>query len=68
MKVPRITKDRLKQKLIDGDPILLLDVRNPTDYGASDVKIIDSIRVSEDRYEELARETDPARDVVAYCT
>lgn len=35
MKAPRITKEEVKAKLDGREPVTLLDVRNPVDYGNS---------------------------------
>jgi rhodanese-related sulfurtransferase len=68
MAIERITKEDLKSKLDAGEDIQLLDVRNPVDYGTSDVKIGAAIRIPvgelEFRYTELDRE----KEVISYCT
>lgn len=68
MKAPRISIDELKAKFDNGEDILLLDVRNPTDYAASDSKLPGAVRIPADEVKERANELDSSREVVAYCT
>ncbi len=68
MKVPRITKEELKAKLDRGEDILIIDVRNETDYGKSNVKIPGAIRVTVDELDFRADEFDRNHEVVTYCT
>lgn len=68
MVAPRITKEELKKKLDMKEDFVLLDVRNPVDYGKSDIKITGSVRIPLDDLETRFSELDPKREVVAYCT
>jgi adenylyltransferase/sulfurtransferase len=68
MEVQRITKEELKKRLDAGEDIQVLDVRNDTDYGNSDVKIIGSIRIPIAELEMRSGELDGAKEVVSYCT
>lgn len=68
MKAPRITREELKRKLDAGAEVVLLDVRNLADYAASQVKIINAVRIPLDELEKRAGELDPDKEVAAYCT
>ena len=68
MAAPRITKEEVKRKLDTNEDFVLLDVRNPVDYGKSTVKIIRAVRIPVDELDKRYSELDPAKEVVAYCT
>lgn len=68
MTAPRITREEVKRKLDTKEDFVLLDVRNPVDYGKSTVKIPGAVRIPVDELEGRLAELDPAREVVAYCT
>lgn len=68
MAIERITKEELKKKLDEGEGVQLLDVRNPVDYGTSDVKIPGAVRIPVGELEMRHTELDRAKEVVAYCT
>jgi len=64
----RITVDELKAMLDRDEAVTLLDVRNPTDYGASEVRLPGAVRIPVGELEGRAGELDHAKTVVAYCT
>lgn len=68
MVAPRITKEEVKRKLDMKEDFLLLDVRNPVDYGTSGIKIAGALRIPVDELEKRLGELDPKKEVVAYCT
>ncbi|MBI5233974.1 MAG: hypothetical protein HY880_06440 [Deltaproteobacteria bacterium] len=68
MAVQRITGDELKKKLERGEDIIILDVRNPVDYGKSRVKIKGAQRTMVSEISKQARGFDRKKTVVAYCT
>lgn len=68
MEAPRITREDLKLKMDKGQDIIILDVRNPTDYGNSEVKIPGSKRMPLDEIDLRLGELDKKKEVVAYCT
>jgi rhodanese-related sulfurtransferase len=68
MKAPRISIAELKAKLEGGEDVLPLDVRNPTDYAASDVKLPGAVRMPDDELDMRSDELDRSSEVVAYCT
>lgn len=68
MEAPRITREDLKQKMDNRQDIIILDVRNPTDYGNSEVKIPGSKRMPLDEIDLRLGELDKQKEVVAYCT
>ncbi len=68
MSVPRITIEELKLKLDKGEDFQLLDVRNPTAWAGSDVKVPGSVRIAMAEFDFRSDELDPVKEVVAYCT
>ncbi len=68
MAIERITKEELKNKLDGGEDLQLLDVRNPVDYGTSDVKLPGAVRIPVGELEMRHTELESAKEVVAYCT
>lgn len=68
MRAPRITKEEFKRKIDSHAELTILDVRNPIDYAASNLKIPGSVRIPLDELEADIYKLDPAKEVVAYCT
>ena len=68
MEVPRITVKELKEKLDRGEGVALLDVRNPTAWSRSDVRLPGAVRIAIDDLDSRADAFDRTKDVVAYCT
>jgi sulfur-carrier protein adenylyltransferase/sulfurtransferase len=68
MVAPKITKEELKRKMDMREDFVLLDVRNPVDYGKSDIRITGGLRIPLEELEARVAELDPEREVVAYCT
>lgn len=68
MMAPRITLEDLKRKIDSKEDIIILDVRNPTDYAGSPVKITGAVRIPLDTLEQRLNELDPNKEVIAYCT
>ncbi|MBI5587834.1 MAG: hypothetical protein HY889_05645 [Deltaproteobacteria bacterium] len=68
MVAPKITKEEVKRKLDMKEDFLLLDVRDPVDYGKSGIKIVGGLRIPLDELEKRLGELDPKKEVVAYCT
>lgn len=68
MEAPRIKKEELKKKMDSKEEFTLLDVRNPTDYANSNIKIQGSVRIPLNELEIRLKELDKNKEVVAYCT
>ncbi len=68
MDAPRITVDKLKQRLDAGEDLTLLDSRNPQAWAQSDAMIPEAIRVPADKLEENLSRIPKERAAVAYCT
>ncbi len=68
MEVPRITVKELKEKLDGGEDVTILDVRNPTAWANSDVRLPGALRIVMDDLDSRAEAFDRAKTVVAYCT
>ncbi|MFQ5736886.1 MAG: rhodanese-like domain-containing protein [Thermodesulfobacteriota bacterium] len=67
-KAPRMTQEEFKGRFDAGEDIVVLDVRNPSDYAASGERIPGAIRIPVEELEARTGELDPDREVVAYCT
>jgi rhodanese-related sulfurtransferase len=66
--VKRITVDDVKKRMDKGEAVLLIDTRNPHDWGESDVKLPGAWRI---HFSELEKQLDRLprdRLIVAYCT
>ena len=64
----RISVDEVKTLMDRGEPVLLIDTRNPHDWGESDVKLPGAVRI---HYSELGQYLDELprdRLIVTYCT
>ena len=65
--IPEITPSELKERLDAGDPLVLVDVREPFEIAIADLPDHGQVRISSKefmrRYEELA----PEDDLVIYC-
>lgn len=68
MPVTKITIDELKAKLDSKERVVLLDVRNSTDFNASGVTIGMAVRIPVGELEKRYTELDAGREVVAFCT
>ncbi len=66
--IERVTVDELKKGLDSGGDLLIVDVRNPTDYGASKVKLPGAVRVAFSNFENDSATLDASKDVITYCT
>jgi NhaP-type Na+/H+ or K+/H+ antiporter len=65
--VPRITPQRLKERLDAGEPITLLDVRREAAYDGSGRRIPGSIRMEVDEILERLREIPHGQSIVLSC-
>ena len=64
----RISVDEVKTLMDRGEPVLLIDTRNPHDWGESDVKLPGAVRI---HYSEMGQHLDELprdRLIVTYCT
>ena len=64
----RITVDEVKQRMDKREPMLLIDTRNPHDWGESDVKLPGALRIHFRELEEHLDELPRDRLIVTYCT
>lgn len=65
MAVETITKEELKQKLISGEPVQVVNVLDPKHYDLGFIKGSRKIPVAE--LDSRAGELDKAKEVVTYC-
>jgi rhodanese-related sulfurtransferase len=66
--VSRVTADEVRQRLERGEPIALVDVRNPKAWAESDSKLPGAIRVPLEELEQRVGEIPRDRAVITYCT
>jgi rhodanese-related sulfurtransferase len=62
-----LTKEDLKRRIDDREPITILDARQPDAWNKSDVQIPGSMRVPPDEVDKYLSEI-PRQLVVTYCT
>ncbi|MDA8078228.1 MAG: rhodanese-like domain-containing protein [Nitrospiraceae bacterium] len=71
MEVPRTTVDELKAMMDSGEPVIILDVRQPEAYAGSNKKIKGAVYLDPNNdaaIKEFARGLDRNAAIVAYCT
>jgi rhodanese-related sulfurtransferase len=64
----RITVDEVKKRMDKGEAILLIDTRNPHDWGESGVKLPGALRLHYSELEKHLEELPRDRTIVTYCT
>jgi rhodanese-related sulfurtransferase len=64
----RISPEEVNARVLAGEPIVFVDVRNPKAWIKSDRKIPDAIRVPADQVESHLNEIDKNATVITYCT
>ena len=65
--VPELTQMELKERLDRGDPIVLVDVREPHEYAIADLPDVGQKRIPMREIAARADELDPAAELVLYC-
>jgi sulfur-carrier protein adenylyltransferase/sulfurtransferase len=65
--MPEITPTELKQRLDDGDPLLLVDVREPFEWDIANLGEYGARLIPLSEVLERAGEIDPAAEIVLYC-
>jgi rhodanese-related sulfurtransferase len=68
MEPTKVSVDTVKAELDRGKPVVFIDARNPTDWGAAQVKLPGAIRVPADDVESHLREIPRDRKIITYCT
>jgi adenylyltransferase/sulfurtransferase len=63
--MPEITATELKQRLDSGDPIQIVDVREPNEYQFA--RLPNSIHIPLGQVVSRMSEIDPARETVVHC-
>ena len=64
----RISPQDVNARVLAGEPIVFVDVRNPKAWKESDRKIPDAVRMSADDIESHLNEIDRNATVITYCT
>jgi rhodanese-related sulfurtransferase len=65
---PRITVDELKRRMDAGEEFTVIDVRNPQEWGQSEVMLPGAIRLPMDELDKSLARIPRNKPVVAYCT
>ncbi|HKS97347.1 MAG TPA: VTT domain-containing protein [Terriglobia bacterium] len=68
LRIARITPEELKQKLEAGEPLVVVDLRNSTEFDAADGKLPGALHLDPREIEQHHDEIPRDRDVVLYCT
>ena len=68
VEVSRVTVDEVRERLERGEPLVLLDVRNPEAWAEADAKLPGAVRVPLDDLEARLDEIPRGRAVITYCT
>ncbi|HZS08728.1 MAG TPA: rhodanese-like domain-containing protein [Blastocatellia bacterium] len=66
--VTRVTADEVKQRMDRGEPLVLVDTRNPQAWGESDEKLPGAIRIPADDVAGHLDEIPRGRAIITYCT
>ena len=65
--IPEITAAELQQRLQNGDPLTLIDVREPFEWDIANLKHHGARLIPLGSFAQAARELDPAEEIVVYC-
>lgn len=68
LRVNRISPHDVYDILASGDPLTIIDLRNPAEVERSGIKISGATVISPNELRERASEIPPGRDVILYCT
>jgi len=64
----RITVDEVKNRMDEGESILLVDTRNSHDWSESGVKLPGALRIHYSKLDQHLEELPRDRTIVTYCT
>jgi len=64
----RITVDDFRKRMEKGEDFVVIDTRNPQEWGNSDQKIPEAIRVSADSIDQTLSRIPKDKPIVTYCT
>ncbi|MCA9737348.1 MAG: rhodanese-like domain-containing protein [Gemmatimonadota bacterium] len=67
MAVPEITASELKQRLDQGQPLVLVDVREPLEWSIADLGEYAPVRMPTGEFADRMDELDPDDNIVVYC-
>ena len=65
--IPEISAADLKQRMDDGDTVVLVDVREPFERDIADLPDYGQLRIPVNEFEERMEELDPGTPIVVYC-
>lgn len=65
--VPEISPEEVKSRLDQGQPLVLVDVREPQEWGIADISRPDPIRIPVAKLAERMSELDPNDNIVVFC-
>jgi rhodanese-related sulfurtransferase len=64
----RVTIDEVKERLVQGKPLLFIDARNPKAWETADLKLPGARRLPADDMGQQLHEFSPDHTTVTYCT
>jgi adenylyltransferase/sulfurtransferase len=65
--IQEISPVELKERLDRGDPLVLVDVREPFEWGIADLPEVGQLRIPVKEIPFRGRELDPDAELVMYC-
>ncbi|MGH9430022.1 MAG: VTT domain-containing protein [Terriglobia bacterium] len=68
LRIARISPEALMEKIREGEPLVIVDLRNKLEFDASPAKLPGALRLLPDQLKERAGEIPRDRDVILYCT
>ncbi len=68
LRIARLSPDELMEKIRQGEPLVIVDLRNKVEFEANPAKLPGALRLLPDELQERAGEIPRDRDVILYCT
>jgi membrane protein DedA with SNARE-associated domain len=68
LRISRIAPEELLRKVEAGEPLMIVDLRNPLDVGSSGAKLPGALLMAPSELEERHLEIPRDRDIILYCT
>ena len=68
LRIARLSPEELMEKIRQGEPLVIVDLRNKLEFEADPEKLPGALRLLPEQLEERAGEIPRDRDVILYCT